>query len=321
VIGATRVTQNVSEVHNAVRTTIVELILIALPVLAFALLVGAVLAGQISRPLRRLQRTARRVADGDLDARAIEEGSAEQRSLASSFNDMTVRLSALLGAQRRFVADASHQLRTPLTGLRLRLEAEQLDDATAEVDRLARIVDELLVLSRVGERPAHAVAVDLHAAAVGAARRFRAAATRNEVVVTVPAPNGAAIGWCAPEELDRAIDVLVENALAYGASGGEIEIAAAPGLVEVRDRGPGPEPGEEEALFERFHRGAAASDGEPGSGLGLAIARALARGWGGEATLHARVGGGAVAALVIPVHGGPRSTLPAAPEPREEVRA
>ncbi len=309
VIGAARVTQSVAEVNSAVRTTIIELLLVALPVLAFGLVAGALIAGQISRPLRRLERAARRVADGDLGARAIEEGSAEQRSLARSFNEMTSRLSGLLDAQRQFVADASHQLRTPLTGLRLRLEAEDLDDATQEVDRLAQIVDELLVLSRAGERPANLVRCDLHAAALRAARRFQSAAAGSGVVLSVPAAGPGAIGWCASEELDRALDVLVENALAYGASTAEVEIVATPGLIEVRDRGPGPAPGEEEQVFERFHRGRAATGGPAGSGLGLAIARSLARGWGGEATLRMREGGGAVAALVVPA-GPPAPATP-----------
>ncbi|HSD80607.1 MAG TPA: sensor histidine kinase, partial [Solirubrobacteraceae bacterium] len=88
--------------------------------------------------------------------------------------------------------------------------------------------------------------------------------------------------------------------LLYGAAGGAVEIAVVPGGVEVRDRGPGPAAGEEEAVFERFHRGQAGRVGAPGTGLGLPIARELARAWGGEATLRARSGGGAVAALRIP---------------------
>jgi two-component system, OmpR family, sensor kinase len=112
-----------------------------------------------SRPMARLTEAARRIAHGDLDHRAPVEGSAEQRSLAQSFNEMTDKLSRAVATEKRFVADASHQLRTPLTGLRLRLEeashAETTEDAAPdlregmrEVDRLAGMVDELLALSR-----------------------------------------------------------------------------------------------------------------------------------------------------------------------------
>lgn len=121
IAGAVRITQSVQAVHRAVLRVEVELILIGLVVLAVGLLAGAVLAGQIARPIRRLQNVARRIAQGDLMARAAVEGSREQRFLARTFNDMTQRLERLVNAQQRFVADASHQLRTPLTGLRLRL--------------------------------------------------------------------------------------------------------------------------------------------------------------------------------------------------------
>jgi signal transduction histidine kinase len=206
-----------------------------------------------------------------------------------------------VSAQRRFVADASHQLRTPLTGLKLRLEAlgDSSPDAraaTAEVDRLAQIVEELLALSRAGEAPATVTRCDLHAAARSAAGRFAAAAAKRGIVLRATPASVPAFGSCVPHELDRALDALLENAIAYASDGGEVEIAAMPSLLEVRDRGPGPPAGEEELVFERFHRGGVGS----GTGLGLPIARALARGWGGDATLRARPGGGAIAALVIP---------------------
>ncbi|HEU4973650.1 MAG TPA: ATP-binding protein [Baekduia sp.] len=330
VMGAVRVTQAVGAVQRAVRTTVLELALVAAIVLAMGLLAGALLARRIARPVLELERTARDVAHGDLAARADEQGSREQRSLARSFNQMTDRLTALVEAQRRFVADASHQLRTPLTGLRLRLESlaarrtppapGEVDAALAEVDRLAAIVEGLLELSRGGERARPGERCDLAGAVRAAAARFAPAAAEAGVQLRVVAggADAPAVGWCPPDDLARALDALVENALRYG-GGGVVEVAADPGLIEVRDRGPGPAPGEEEAVFDRFHRGSAARGGQPGTGLGLPVARALARGWGGEATLRARPGGGAVAALAIPA--APAAEAPGGAGQRAEVPA
>ncbi|MEA2284920.1 MAG: hypothetical protein QOJ21_963, partial [Solirubrobacteraceae bacterium] len=113
-VGAVRVTQSVAAVAQAKRRVILQLVLVGAVVLIVGIAAGSVIAAQIARPMRRLEATAQRVAGGDLDARASEEGATEQRSLAASFNEMTARLVRLLEGQRQFVADASHQLRTPL---------------------------------------------------------------------------------------------------------------------------------------------------------------------------------------------------------------
>ena len=304
-IGAVRITQSISDVNGAVRRTSFELVLVGAAVLLMGLLAGSLIARQIARPLRRLERTARRIAAGELDARALEEGSAEQRSLAVSFNEMTARLRELLDAQQRFVADASHQLRTPLAGLRLRIEAaaaetdgnRNLQAADAEVERLARIVDDLLALSRGAEAGPAAASAALADGAQRAADRFRVAAEKAGRRLRVIDEAPGAIGRCTPAELDQMLDVVVENALAYGR--GDVELAVLPGVIEVRDRGAGMTPGEEEQVFDRFHRGSA-SHINPGTGLGLAIARTIARRRGGDVTLRAREGGGAVAAIVVP---------------------
>ena len=308
--GAVRVTQSVAAVHSAVRRAELGLVLIALSVLALGLLAGVVIAAQVSQPLRRLEAVARRVARGDLSARAEVEGSREQRSLSRSFNEMTDRVVRLLAAQREFVADASHQLRTPLTGLRLRLEeaeahltnpeaGAELDAAIAEVDRLSHTVDELLVLSRAGERELTGAPIDLTALAASTARRWQAGAIDAGIALEHRDSAQGATAWAAGPDLERALDALLENALRYSPSGTIVTIVSAPGRIEVRDRGPGVTEEERELVFERFHRGHAGRSGPAGDGLGLPIARELTRAWGGEVTISGRVGGGAIVTLSI----------------------
>jgi two-component system, OmpR family, sensor kinase len=280
-----------------------------------------VIAGQVVRPIRRLEQVAKRVARGDLRARATPEGSREQRSLARSFNDMTDRISRLISAQRDFVADASHQLRTPLTGLRLRLEeARELSEepagtevraAIAEVDRLSHIVDELLALSAAGVYQDVAAAVNLDEVAASAAQRWQAKALATGRVFEHIRGAGQQLVRASAADLERVLDVLIENALQYSPAGTPVTLVTTSHTIEVRDRGPGIPPEEQELVFERFHRGQAGRTGPTGSGLGLAIARELMRKWGGEIELRGREGRGTVARLRLPQANG------VAPEARE----
>ena len=310
-IGAVRITQSTAAVQRAVRSTVGKLALVAGTVLLLGLLAGALIARQVALPLRRLEAAASRIARGDLAARATVEGSAEQRSLARSFNDMAERVERLVLAQREFVADASHQLRTPLTALRLRLEelrssstqpaaAEELDAGMAEIDRLAVILEELLLLSRAEDRELAPEHVELAAAVRRAADRWRAtaAAQGTDIELALDARAGAA--RCAGADLDRVLDVLIENALGYAPDADSLTVVAAPGRIEVLDRGPGLDAGELELVFERFHRGRAGRSGPPGSGLGLAIARTLARSWHGDVSLRNRAEGGTAAVVELP---------------------
>ena len=302
--------------------------LIGAVVLAVGLIAGLVIARTIARPMRGLDRAARRVAAGDLEARAAIDGSTEQRALARTFNDMTGRVARLLRSQQDFVADASHQLRTPLTGLRLRLEEAraqvdspgaiaELDAGMTEVDRLAQILEELLVLSRAGERELPGTEVDLGDAAERAAERWsQAAAERGQRLDAEVEAAGSA--WCAAADLDRVLDVLVENALRYSPAASAVVIVAGPDRVEVLDDGPGPAPGEEEAVFERFHRGRAGRGGPPGTGLGLPIARELAGEWDATVALEARTDGGGRAVVHFAPVAARRAPARPSPSPRDD---
>ena len=319
--GAVRITQRVEAVSRAVWQATIGLVLVGLIVLALGLAAGALLAGTIAKPLRRLAGAARRAGEGDLSVRVPIEGSREQREVGGAFNEMTARVQRMVDAQRDFVADASHQLRTPLTGLRLRLEeaaataegpaAEQVEGALEEVDRLSGVVTELLVLSEAGAARPPDAATDLHGAARRACERY----SSHDVELSVS--GASSLVHSTPADVDRILDVLIENAIDYGPAGQSIRLVVGPGRVEVIDQGPGLAPGEEETIFARFHRGSVGrASRRRGTGLGLPIARELAARWDGTVTLANVPGGGAVGTLTLPVTDG---DAPTEPLPMEEL--
>ncbi|HEV3479745.1 MAG TPA: ATP-binding protein [Gaiellaceae bacterium] len=318
-VGAVRITQSVDAIDQRVRRDIFGLAGIGLIALTLSLGFAWVLAGTLARPLQRLAATARRVEAGDLEARAEPEGSAEHREVAHAFNDMTERLGQVLEAQRQFVANASHQLRTPLTGLRLRLEAAslkagpelaaELEAAEREVERLARLLTALLTLAREGDRPAAAAAVSLGAAVEHARERWTERAEQGGHRLVTDCRDDA-VARASDEDLAIVLDNLIENALNYspggtisvecGRDGGDVYLA-------VIDQGPGLEPGEEERVFQRFARGSGGQR-SPGTGLGLALVATLARRWGGSARLVNRPEGGARAEVRFPAASAPLQT-------------
>lgn len=311
--GAVRVTQSVDAVKDEVRGDIIALIGVGIVALLLGLAVAWFLAGSLARPLRGLAATARRVAGGDLDARAEVDGSAEQKEVAGAFNDMTGRLGNSLRAQREFVANASHQLRTPLTGLRLRLEAatlksrdpevkRELAAAEHETQRLARLLAELLTLAGERERPPPQP-VDVGEVVAAAYRRWEGPAERSGHRLTVDDGEPAEVA-SSPEDVAAMLDNVIENALNYSPPGSEVTVGWRAERDRVRlavaDEGPGIEEDERERVFERFYRGEASRGGASGTGLGLSVVEALAARWEGEALLTNRPGGGALAELLLP---------------------
>ncbi|MEO8091177.1 MAG: ATP-binding protein [bacterium] len=302
--GAVRVTQSVDAVQSEVNKDALALVGVGGVALLLGLGAAWVLAGFLARPPRKLAETAREVTAGDLGARAPEAGPREEREVAVAFNEMTARLAASLEAQRDFVADASHQLRTPLTGLQLRIEAaadiarsaevvEELRAAELELERLTSLLTNLLALARGDERPPEGRAVSLERVARAALERWRSrAAERGQEIELIREPGTEVVS--AGEDLGIILDNLIENAISYSPPGSEIAIdcgrAGRFGLLAVSDQGPGLGADEAERVLERFYRGGAGA-GKPGTGLGLAIVRALSERWGGGTRLTNRVAG------------------------------
>jgi two-component system, OmpR family, sensor kinase len=312
--GAVRITQSLEARDDRIRRDILALVAIGGLTIFFGLAFATVLAGSLSAPFRALARAARRVGSGELDTRAELTGPKEQREVAHAFNEMAMRLEQAFAAQREFVANASHQLRTPLTGLRLRLEAasmktddaqlaEELDAAQGELDRLARLLSGLLTLAREEKRPAVAGAVDVAGCVEAAVERWHPQAEIRGRRLLAAGPAGVA-ATASPEDVAIVLDNLLENALAYSPPGSEVGLEwrsdGDDAWIAVLDAGPGLEPGEEERVFERFARGSISRTRPHGTGLGLAIVAALARRWGGSATIANRPEGGAIAEIRLP---------------------
>jgi signal transduction histidine kinase len=309
--GAVRVTYPTSAIDHRVRATWLRLGLLCLVVLVLVAGVGMVFAREVSRPVRRLEEAARRVAAGDLAVRVDEDaGPPEIRSLAGTFNMTAQHLEQLIGSQQRFVADASHQLRTPLTALRLRLETlehhvdeagrSKLDAAIAETLRLGRLVQSLLVLARSDAATTTPQRVDLSNVVAGRLDAWAPVAADQDVHLDATCEPGTVVR-AVPGAIEQILDNLVSNALDVAGPGSRIAIDVRPGVarteLHVIDQGPGMSVDDRAHAFERFWRSPGSSS--DGFGLGLAIVEQLARNSGGRVRLDAGPDGRGLDAVVL----------------------
>lgn len=341
VLGAVRVTYSTDQLDARVRRYWLGLAGVAVVSLAAAALVGVTFARWVGRPLDRVRLAAVDLGRGDLAVRAPEgDGPPEVRQLAHSFNATAARLEHLVTAQEAFVADASHQLRTPLTALRLRLEVlagdvadlvegaeagapsvgEDLEAALAEVSRLSRLVDGLLALARAEREDAQLTAQALVAADVLAERAtaWEPLAAEHDVVLAVR-PTTAVLR-ATPDRFVQVVDNLVANAVEASPPGGAVELWAEPAAggveVHVADEGPGMGEEQRQRAFDRFWRSGEGRTGLGGSGLGLSIVARLVAADGGRAELRAAPTGGIDAVVRYPLAGaGSASAGPAGAGP------
>jgi signal transduction histidine kinase len=285
--------------------------LFAAVILGIGTLLALRLARTVARPLHDLAGTASRLGAGDLGARAaVPERLPEVAVLAEVFNDTAAKLEELVGAQQGFVADASHQLRSPLSALRLRLEnleddldgrhAAEAAAALAEVRRLSGLIDGLLALARADALPTATEPVDVNAVVRDRQATWDAYAAERGVTIEVNAyADVTAIG--TPGHLDQVLDNLLSNALDVAPAGTAITLSASRSgdvvEVSVADRGPGMAAEDRARAFDRFWRSPGARARHAGSGLGLPIVQRLVTADGGQVALHARDGGGLVAVV------------------------
>ncbi|MEW2045035.1 HAMP domain-containing sensor histidine kinase [Streptomyces sp. NPDC005476] len=281
---------------------------LAVAVLGVAALIGTVVARRITLPLRQLNDMASKFSDGDLTARSPVTGPQETRTLARTLNQAGERLDTLIVSQRNFVADASHQLRTPLTALRLSLDniadgvddefvREDVEQATAEVVRMSRLVNGLLVLARAEAKVTAAEPLSLTDIVAERLSVWRPAADERGVTIAL---RGSGVDdrpsvLASPGHLDQVLDNVFSNALEVSPDGGRITVRAESEgdrvVLSVLDEGPGMSDAEKSRAFDRFWRGQGLT-GRSGSGLGLAVVRQLVTDDGGTVTLTDAAGGG-----------------------------
>jgi len=309
VVGAVRVSEPLGDVRANVRRSWLGLGLVGLAAILAGLGLAWLLSLALARPMRRLSGVATRLGRGELDARAPEDGPREVATLAQSFNQMAAGLTANISAQRDFLANASHQLRTPLTSLQLRLEAieqeggsagKQAAKAQAELVRLSELVESLLELARASSVEVSGEQVDLSEVARAAVDRWTAPAASGGKRI-LEQVHAASPVWASAQDLGQVLDNLLENSIRYSPEGTEITVETRgngrPGLV-VSDNGPGIPPEERERVFERFYRGSTGRKAGSGTGLGLAVVAELVHRWGGE--VHLADGAGTVIEATFP---------------------
>lgn len=287
--------------------------------------IGYFLARSLAGPVERITQMAESLASGQMNARVDPHTRIQEMNrLAEAFNNMATRLQIYVNELRSFVANASHELRTPLTSIKLRVEALRsgaLDDppvterflaeVEGEVDRMTSMVNDLLDLSRIeaGLNPSDRAPVDLAAIANDVYEAFKARADRAGIELRTSIQSGLPPILGNEDQLRRVLYNLMENAIKYTASGGQVEIALEAGkrdgtiLLKVSDTGFGIAPAHLTHIFERFYRVEATRPRfgpSQGSGLGLPIAKSIAEAHNGRIGVSSKVGKGTTFWVELP---------------------
>jgi len=277
---------------------------------------GWLVAGRVLAPLQAITAAARRASDGTLSERIALHGPRDElKQLADTFDEMLGRLDAAFASQRRFVANASHELGTPLTIMRTAIEVtlakpghtiEQLEDMAAEVgraiDQAERLIEALLTLARSDRALDAREPVDLATATEDALDAAAGAIAASGIQVDAwlqPAPTAGDTVL-----LERMAANLVDNAVRHNVAGGWVSVATGErgkcAFLDVANGGPVVPPGVTESLFEPFRRLDERTAGDDGHGLGLAIVRSVVTSHGGVVAARGRPAGGLEVTVTLP---------------------
>lgn len=334
VLGIVQISRPVEQVAEAIRPLLASLAAAGLAALALAVLAGVGLSRRLTRPVNRLEEAALAMAGGNLEQRVPVETPDELGELAIAFNLMAREVQATVAQQRAFVANASHELRTPITNIKLRSEAllgaaggdsrvrdRYLAEIDREADRLGRLAGALLDLTRLDENGATGAAAQptpplplLHQILDGLAPRAEQAGQ----TLTADLPDALPPVLAPAPDLEAIVVNLLDNALKYTPAGGTIRIDArdANGTVRLRvdDNGPGIPAEDLDHIFDRFYRVDKARSRQShqpgeragsGAGLGLSIVRSLVEIHGGSIQVASAPGQGAVFTVLLPAAASP----------------
>lgn len=311
IVGAIAVSRSSTPLDDRLHRLWLRLVGVSLSAALVAAALAVALARWVARPVRDLQSAAVRLGDGALDVRApASSGPPEVRRLATAFNAMAGRLEALVHGSRAVVADVSHQLRTPLAAIRLRLEllreeedqpvSPDLQAALGEVDRLSRLVDGMLAVARAENTTGEAATVDVTALVEGRIEAWSPLAEERGVELSARITD-TPLAAATPGHLEQVLDNLLANALDVLGERGHVRLRAGQdnGVVRitVADDGPGMPAERRAAAFHRFVTDRA--DGR-GTGLGLAIVHRLVTADGGQVSLEETPGGGLTVVVELP---------------------
>jgi two-component system sensor histidine kinase MprB len=315
--GAVQLARPLDEIDHELARILIILVVVAIAGVALAAALGMAVARTALAPIGRFTRqTESLTGTADVSRRMEATGDDELARLARSFNATLDALERSVESQRQLVADASHELRTPIASLRANIQvledADRLSederaglrrDIIDELDELTALVADVVELARGSERREALDDVRLDALVRTLAERAERRAggkVRFELSLEATVVRGE------PERISRAVSNVLDNARKWSPPGAVVDVELADGALTTRDRGPGFEPSDLPYVFDRFYR-ADAARGMPGSGLGLAIVRQAAEAHGGEVRAENAAGGGAVVTVRFgePVTGAP----------------
>ncbi len=319
-VGVLLYCSSVGELIDSLDRVESNLTVLFLIVAVIAVIVSVAISRLLTKPINALTRTIQKMGHGDLSVRANVKGTGELRTLAESYNAMAEQIEALDRSRNQFVSNASHELKTPLTTMKILLEnvlyqpdmpldmrSEFLGDMNHEIDRLSNVVGDLLTLTQM----------DSHRLEIKKSRMNFSETVRETIHLLIPqadkrgqdlnvriSPNIVLTG--DRSKLEQVVYNLTENALKYTPDGGHIEVMLQArnhnAILTVQDNGIGIPPEDQAHIFERFYRvDKARSRDTGGTGLGLSIVRQLVQMHGGEVTVSSKPGEGSLFTVRLPI--------------------